>query len=85
MLVAGDISFDGERILLRRAFNNGAWMWSRDTSLSVEEVLTGSASCDLVLEDEEQGESIAVNPEVTGFYTTSEGDNKPIYFYQFLD
>ena len=66
MLVAGDISPDGRRILLRRAHNEGAWMWIRDDlATSVEDVLTGSAPCDLDLVEEEQGEAIAVSPDVS--------------------
>ena len=56
-----------------------------DVSQSVEDVLLGTGPCDLVLFDEEQGESIAVDPEVKGFYTLSEGDNKPVWYYGFMN
>ena len=85
-LVAGDISSDGRRILIRQNHNNGAWMYFRnDLSQSVEEVLLGSGPCDLVLFAEEQGESIAVDPEVKGFYTLSEGDSQPVWYYGFMN
>ena len=85
-LVAGDISRDGKRILIRQGKNAGAWMYFRDdVSQSVEDVLLGTGPCDLVLFDEEQGESIAVDPEVKGFYTLSEGDNKPVWYYGFMN
>ena len=85
MLVAGDISPDGTRILIRRGHNKGAWMYSRDPGTqTVEEVLLSNPSCDLGLELEEQGEAIAVKPDGEGFYTTSEGNKAPIYYYGFL-
>ena len=40
-------------------------------------------SCDLKLVEEEQGEAIAVDPSAEGFYTTSEGEHQPIYYYEF--
>ena len=40
-------------------------------------------SCDLRLEEEEQGEAIAVDAAGHGFYTTSEGKHQPIYYYEF--
>ena len=84
MLVGGDISSDGQRIVLRRAQNEGAWMWARDPSKSVEEALLSTGSCDLVLELELQGEAIAFDSLDTGFYTTSEGLNQPIYLYTII-
>merc|ERR1712038_2074279 len=83
MLVAGDISIDGTRILLRRAHSKGAWMWQRSSGQSVEDALTNNESCDLKLVEEEQGEAIAVDPSGEGFYTTSEGNHQPIYYYEF--
>ena len=40
-------------------------------------------SCDLTLVEEEQGEAIGVDAAGLGFYTTSEGKNQPIYYYEF--
>ncbi len=84
-LVAGDISADGRRILLRSGKNRGAWMWTRNPQEeTVEDALMGPSSCNLQLHDEEQGEAIAVHVAGEGFYTTSEGEEAPIYYYQFL-
>jgi len=83
MLVAGDVSIDGSKILLRRAHSKGAWMWERQAEQSVEEALINNVSCDLKLVEEEQGEAIAVDPSAEGFYTTSEGEHQPIYYYEF--
>ena len=84
MLVAGDISLDGDKILLRRAKNNGAWMWQgRAQGQTVEDLLLNSASCDLDLEPEEKPESIAVSPDGKGFYGTSEGGDQPVYYWEF--
>lgn len=84
MLVAGDISISGDRILLRRAHSEGAWMYMREQGQSVEEALLNNGSCDLILIHETQGESIAVDPSNSGFYTTSEGPHEPVYYYEFL-
>merc|ERR1712018_596435 len=83
MLVAGDVSIDGSKILLRRAHSKGAWMWERQAEQSVEEAFINNASCDLKLVEEEQGEAIAVDPSAEGFYTASEGEHQPIYYYEF--
>ena len=40
-------------------------------------------SCNLLLEEEQQGEAIAVDAAGLGFYTTSEGKHQPIYYYEF--
>ena len=79
-----DISPDGTRILIRRAHNEGAWMWARGLDESVEEAMTRSGSCNLDLEPETQGEAIAVEANGQGFYTTSEGTHEPIYYYRFI-
>lgn len=39
-LVAGDVSADGLRVLLRRGENHDAYMWFREPGQSIEEVLT---------------------------------------------
>ena len=83
MLVAGDISLEGDRIALRRGFNEGAWMWERRSGESIEETLTNEErKCQMDLEYEEQGEAIAFILGGEGFYTTSEGEEQPIYFYE---
>lgn len=84
MLVAGDISPSGDRILLRRAKNEGAWMWNRNPSMSVEDTLTTTGSCDLDLIDEPQGEAVAISYDEASFYTSSEEQNQPIYEYFFF-
>ena len=84
MVVAGDISIDADKILIRRAFNEGAWMYMREVGQSVEDALLNNVPCDLILIPEEQGEAIAVDPSNTGFYTTSEGSYQPIFYYEFL-
>ena len=82
MLVGGDMT-EG-LILLRAANNAGAWMWTRRAHESVEEALTRKGSCNLDLTDELQGEAIAVSSDGYGFYTTSEGENEPIFYYDFF-
>ena len=83
MLVAGEITDDGSRILIRRAHNNGAWMFNRSPGEDVEAVLQFQTPCDLPLANESQGEAIAASPDNLGFYTTSEGVAEPIYYYYF--
>ena len=84
MVVAGDIPVDGDKILIRRAHSEGAWMYTREPGQSVEEALLNNEACDLILIPETQGEAIAVDPTNQGFYTTSEGEFEPIYYYEFL-
>ena len=85
MVVGGDIAPEsGHLIALRRAHNEGAWLWNRRGSESVEEALTRKGSCDLKLADEPQGEAIAFSARSYGIYTTSEGQNEPIYYYDFF-
>ena len=82
MVVAGDISRDGSKIAMRKAKSTEGWMYTRAGGQTVEEALLQTkVSCDLVLEDEPQGESIAFSPDNLGFYTTSEGESQPIYYY----
>jgi len=86
-LVAGDISVDGSRIAIRAGKNRGAWYYTRDVASgqTVEDALVNPSAeaCDLVLEDEIQGESLAIAADDSGFYTTSEEQHQPIYFYGF--
>ena len=39
--------------------------------------------CNILLQVEKQGESIAFGDSNKGFYTTSEGKNPPLYYYEF--
>ena len=46
-------------------------------------MLTGKEVCNPLLRKEKQGEAIGITPDGSGFYTTSEGNNPPIYYYKF--
>ena len=61
----------------------GAWLFTRTQAESIEDVLTGSENCSILLNIEKQGESLAFTNNNDGFYTTSEGKHPPIYYYKF--
>ena len=69
-------------------------IWIRDPSSSkkVESVLSENDGIKLDICSEHQGEAVAVNPDMTGYYTTTELSKKnsshqfaPIYYYSFSD
>lgn len=81
-VTAGEISFDGSRILLR-TYSEG-YMWQRGESDSVADALR-RVPCEIRLKDAIQGEAIAWAPWGLGFMTMSEGKNEPIYYYSVLE
>ena len=90
-LVAGDITFDGSKILLRQFFPKKGFLININFGQSVEEALLNNAFCEIDLtedDNEEQGEAICGDYSSSGFYTTSENfDNimdDPINYYPFI-
>src|SRR5262249_6619632 len=81
---AADISPDGRWIIVRNSSGGGttAYLFERGVGQSVATALTGSPIT-VTLRAETQGEAIGWNTNTTGFYTTSEGTNRPIWFYTF--
>ena len=69
-------------------------MWTRDPSSSkmVESILSENDGIKLDICSEHQGEAVAIKPDKTGYYTTTELSKKnsshlfaPIYYYSIPD
>ena len=71
-------------IILIRLSHSGSWMFTRNNTESIGEVLTRKEDCSVLLHVEKQGESIAFKYNNMGFFTTSEGKTPPIYYYHFI-
>ena len=74
----GDISPDGDEILVRGYFN--ASLWSRPPGGSLADAFNSPAAT-VPLMGEPQGEAIGFDAMGLGYYTTSEGVNQPIYYF----
>lgn len=81
-LSGGSISPDGSRILIRRS--DRGWMWRRFSGQTVADALRENENCKLKIAVEQLGEAITVDYANTGYITTSEGINQPIWYYEFL-
>jgi len=82
MITSGDVSSDGQKIIIRNY--QGAWLFNRKNNESLDELLKRKADCYLLLQIEKQGESISFSHDGSGFYTTSEGRNPPLHGYEFV-
>lgn len=69
-----DMSSDGTTLVLRGY--RTVWMWHRDTSVSVSDMLK-SEPCEAQSPDERQGEAITFDMDLA-YWTVSEGSNSPI-------
>lgn len=77
---AGDIAADGSAILLK-TYTQAFW-FPRDNAESVADALT-KPPCAVPLATEPQGEAIGLSPDGSGYYTVSEGEHQPVYFFRF--
>ena len=77
--VGGDISADGQLILIRGY--SSASMFKRPSKGPLWQAFLEPSTL-VPLRQERQGEAICFNAQGTGYYTTSEGKNQPIYFYR---
>jgi hypothetical protein len=78
-ITGGDISPSGSEILLK---NYGEiFYWSRSGGESIMSALSRSPTR-VKYGGEKQGEAIAWSSSGNGFYTASEGQNEPIYYYR---
>jgi hypothetical protein len=73
---AGAISPDGSEIIIREY--KAAYLWQRPPGRSLWEAFN-SPPISVPIAPEQQGEAIALTK--SGYYTTSEGVNQPIYFF----
>ena len=74
----GDISPSGDAILIRTY--GTAFLWRRGAGMSVAKALEGVA-CPVPHKAEQQGEAIGFAADASGYYTTSEGLNQPLYYF----
>lgn len=77
-ITAGDISKDGQQILLKDYVK--VYYWKRQDNEPVWKAMQRKPM-ELHYEQEKQGEAIGFTPDGKGYYTTSEGVFAPIYYY----
>lgn len=77
----GDISPDGQRVILRR--ENAAFLWTRGAGESLVTALARPSRRVAVIgpPGEPNGEAIAWRPDGAGYYTLSEGKRQPVYYF----
>ncbi len=86
---AGDISFDGRLITMRRG--GRVWTWNRAANQTVSDALAVAGTTQQVVSSEPNGEAIGFHPTGLGYYTHSEnsptnpGVQQPLYFYRRTD
>lgn len=74
----GDISPDGKMVLIRGYL--AASLWLRPQKRPLWKCFDGP-ECKAPIIFERQGEAICFDPNGTGYYTTSEKRNQPIYYF----
>ena len=79
---AGDISWDGRLIALRR--NGRAWVWTRSASQTVGDALA-TAGTQAKNANEPNGEGIGFHATGLGYFTISEGYPTTNYFFRRTD
>jgi len=78
-ITAGDISKDGQQILIKSYTK--VYYWKRVNNEPVWKTLLKKPQT-LPYIQEKQGEAIGFTPDGKGYYTTSEGVYSPIYYYK---
>ncbi|MGD9212110.1 MAG: hypothetical protein PVI90_15115 [Desulfobacteraceae bacterium] len=78
-LNSADFSPNGNELIIRNYYS--ASYWERSTGREWEVVLTEEPA-NVKLQKEPAGESIGFALDASGFYTVSEGEKVPIWFYQ---
>jgi len=74
----GDISPQGDEIIIRNY--SSAYVWARPPGSNLWDAFSGT-QYPVTLIVEPQGEAIGYNANGSGFYTTSEVNYQPIYYY----
>ncbi|RFZ83345.1 hypothetical protein DYU05_14515 [Mucilaginibacter terrenus] len=77
-ITAGDISKDGQKILLKSY--EKVYYWTRRPNEAVWQAMR-RPPLELPYKQEKQGEAIGFTPDGKGYYTISEGVFSPIYYY----
>jgi hypothetical protein len=78
-ITAGDISKDGQQILLKDYVK--VYYWKRQDKEPVWKTMQRKPA-EQPYQQEKQGEAIGFTPDGKGYYTTSEGVFAPIYYYK---
>ncbi|BAU52579.1 hypothetical protein [Mucilaginibacter gotjawali] len=78
-ITAGDISKDGQQVLIKSY--NKVYYWKRDRDEPIWKTVQKPWKL-LPYEEEKQGEGIGFTPDGKGYYTCSEGVYTPIYYYR---
>ena len=78
MATAGDISPDGQEIVVRGYFAASLWLRPKDGPMwkAFE-----NSECSIPIILEQQGEAICFDANGAGYYTTSEHRHQPIYYF----
>jgi T5SS/PEP-CTERM-associated repeat protein len=79
-VTAADISPDGEEILVRAKATGSGEMFTRPFGGSIADAFA-TTPISVPLLSEQQGEAIGFDPQGWGYYTTSEGNNPPIHYF----
>jgi hypothetical protein len=74
----GDISPAGDELILRT--DRAAMSWRRDRGATIAEAVA-RPSCAAPAADEPNGEALAFAPDGRGYFTVSEGQHQPLFFY----
>ncbi len=82
-LTAGDINVSGNEIIVRGTESSSGRLFVRPTDGSIADAFN-STPFTIPLRSETQGEAIGFDPRGWGYYTTSEGTNQPIYYFDRL-
>ncbi|WP_183557257.1 hypothetical protein [Mucilaginibacter sp. SP1R1] len=77
-ITGGDISKDGQQVLLRSY--EKVYYWRRQPKEHIWDTMVRKPE-EVPYKPEKQGEAIGFTPDAKGFYTTSEGVFAPIYYY----
>jgi len=78
MATGGDISPDGNEIIIRDYYSGSLWIRPKEAPLW--KAFEGS-ECSIPIIIEKQGEAICFDSEGKGYYTTSEKKFQPIYYF----
>lgn len=81
-ITSGDISWDGRQILLKSL--QKIYYWKRKDNEPVWKALQRAPE-ELPYRQEPQGEAICFAPDGNGFYTVSEGEKEPVYYYKITE
>ena len=79
--MAGDISLTGQEIIMKTY--NRVFYWRKSPYESLEATLQRIPMC-APYNIEQQGEAVCFDTEGSGYFTTSEGLNQPLWYYSRL-